>query len=129
MHVDLDHGIDGEVWAEGDRHERMIACAIHLSSLLNFFLPLVGTLIAIVGLRWIAGESEFVKAHARQALAFQLAYFVVGLTFLSALVGNIFCLPVLPFAVVFGLACTLIAALDAWEGKAVRYPLTSQLVT
>lgn len=79
-----------------DRHERMIACAIHLSSLLNFFLPLVGALIAIVGLGWLGGESEFIKANVRQALAFQLAYFVIGLTFLSTVVGNLFCLPILP---------------------------------
>lgn len=128
MQTNLPPEINGQVHL-GDRHERMIACAIHLSSLLNFALPLVGALVAIVGLAWLGGESEFVKANARQALAFQLAYFAVGLTFLSTLVGNIFCLPILPFAVIFGLTCTLMAALDAWEGKMVRYPLTSSLVT
>ena len=121
MQTNLQSEMNGQVHL-ADRHERMIACAIHLSSLLNFFLPLVGALVAIVGLGWLGGESEFVKGNVRQALAFQLAYFVVGLTFLSTLVGNLFCLPILPFAVVFGLTCSLMAALDAWEGKAVRYP-------
>jgi uncharacterized protein len=92
-------------------------------------------------------ESAFVAAHAREAFNFNLSMFLyacvavaiaialVGATILTLGLGLILTLPAglaLVVAIcalgVVWLACSIVAAVKAWNGEAFRYPLTLRLL-
>ena len=108
--------------------ERMLSTLAHLCSLLNLFVPVLGATFAILEIQVQGRDSAFVKAHAREALAFQVFYFVILVALAAVFVGQIYCVPLAPLLILFGLYCNMAGAVSAWRGRQYRYPLTSLLV-
>jgi uncharacterized Tic20 family protein len=95
----------------------------HLSCMfgVGFILPLVVYLA-------MKGESEYVRANAREALNFHI----------SVLIYCICCIPLvfviigIPLLIIIGLVSfilAIVAAVKAADGGCYRYPLTLRLVT
>ncbi|MBI1800239.1 MAG: DUF4870 domain-containing protein [Chloroflexi bacterium] len=108
--------------------DRLLATAIHLCALLNFFLPVLGATLAIMGIQRLAPTSAYIQAQGREALAFELFYFTALVSFIAIFMGQLYCLPIAPFLILFGLYCSLSAAVSAWRGQTYRYPFTSRLI-
>lgn len=131
--------------------ERQWAALAHLAALV---LALCTTWIAGIAGMLGAGavylfkrdSSEFVAAHAREALNFNLSMFIyacvataigvvlIGTTVLTLGLGLIVTLPaglllLALYAViaVMWLVCSVIATVRAWNGEAYRYPLSLRL--
>ncbi len=92
-------------------------------------LPLVS--LAIIGplFVWLIkrDEDEFVEAHAREALNFQLSMLIYGLIsalLIIVLIGIVLLLAVGISAFVFA----IIAAIKAANGESYEYPLTMRMV-
>jgi uncharacterized protein len=115
----------GTAPSENERTWGMLA---HLSALAGLVLPLIGIVLGPL-LVWLArrDESEFVAAHAKEALNFNisvligaLACMLLMLVFIGFLLGTAL--------FVAWLALTLIAAIKASEGVSYRYPFSLRLV-
>jgi uncharacterized protein len=115
----------GTVPTENERTWGMLA---HLSALAGLVMPLVGIVLGPLVV-WLArrDESEFVAAHAKEALNFNI----------SVLLGALACLLLMLVFVGFllgtalfiaWLVMTLIAAIRASEGQTYRYPFSLRLV-
>ena len=100
----------------------------HLSALAGLVLPLIGIVLGPLAV-WLTrrDESEFVAAHAKEALNFNI----------SVLLGTIACMLLMLVFVGFllgsalfilWLVMTLIAAIKASEGQTYRYPFSLRLV-
>lgn len=114
-----------------EKADRNWALAAHLSSLSSFVgIPgFVGPLIV-----WLVkkDDSPFAAAQAKEALNFQITLFLYAilcalliLTVIGALIG-------IPGLIVLGIVeivFTVIAAIQAGEGKSYRYPMTIRLIT
>jgi uncharacterized Tic20 family protein len=109
-------------------HERTWGMLAHLSALAGLVLPLFGTVLGPL-LVWLArrDDSEFVAAHAKEALNFNisvllgaLACIVLMLVFIGFLLGTAL--------FIAWLVMTLIAAIKASEGHPYRYPFSLRLV-
>jgi uncharacterized Tic20 family protein len=115
----------GTVPTENERTWGMLA---HLSALAGLVMPLVGIVLGPL-LVWLArrDESEFVAAHAKEALNFNisvllgaLACMLLMLVFVGFLLGTAL--------FVAWLVMMLIAAIKASEGQSYRYPFSLRLV-
>jgi uncharacterized protein len=115
----------GAVPTETERTWGMLA---HLSALVGLVLPLVGIVLGPLVI-WLArrDESEFVAAHAKEALNFNisvllgaLACVLLMLVFVGFLLGTAL--------FIAWLVMTLIAAIKASEGHTYRYPFALRLV-
>jgi uncharacterized protein len=115
----------GAVPTETERTWGMLA---HLSALVGLVLPLVGIVLGPLVI-WLArrDESEFVAAHAKEALTFNisvllgaLACVLLMLVFVGFLLGTAL--------FIAWLVMTLIAAIKASEGHTYRYPFALRLV-
>jgi uncharacterized Tic20 family protein len=115
----------GTVPTENERTWGMLA---HLSALAGLVMPLVGIVLGPLVV-WLArrDESEFVAAHAKEALNFNisvllgaLACMLLMLVFVGFLLGTAL--------FVAWLVMMLIAAIRASEGQAYRYPFSLRLV-
>ena len=115
----------GTVPTENERTWGMLA---HLSALAGLVMPLVGIVLGPL-LVWLTrrDESEFVAAHAKEALNFNisvllgaLACMLLMLVFVGFLLGTAL--------VVAWLVMMLIAAIKASEGQSYRYPFSLRLV-
>ena len=115
----------GTVPTENERTWGMLA---HLSALAGLVMPLVGIVLGPL-LVWLArrDESEFVAAHAKEALNFNisvllgaLACVLLMLVFVGFLLGTAL--------FIAWLVMMLIAAIKASEGQAYRYPFSLRLV-
>jgi uncharacterized Tic20 family protein len=115
----------GTVPTENERTWGMLA---HLSALAGLVMPLVGIVLGPLVV-WLArrDESEFVAAHAKEALNFNisvllgaLACMLLMLVFVGFLLGTAL--------FVAWLVMMLIAAIKASEGQAYRYPFSLRLV-
>ena len=108
-----------------------IANLAHLSTIANFLLPPLGTLVAI-GI-WVAknGVDEFAVDCAKEALNFQLSMFLWSLgILLPALVFPPFILVsalVLIAVVIAGIVLPIIATMRSSEGILYYYPYTWHL--
>jgi uncharacterized protein len=100
----------------------------HLSALAGLVLPLIGIVLGPLAV-WLTrrDESEFVAAHAKEALNFNitvllgaLACILLMLVFVGFLLGTAL--------FIYWLAMTLIAAVRASEGHTYRYPFSLRLV-
>jgi uncharacterized protein len=100
----------------------------HLSALAGLVLPLIGIVLGPLAV-WLTrrDESEFVAAHAKEALNFNitvllgaLACILLMLVFVGFLLGTAL--------FIYWLAMTLIAAIRASEGHTYRYPFSLRLV-
>ncbi len=109
-------------------NERTWGMLAHLSALAGLVVPLIGIVLGPLVV-WLAkrDESEFVAAHAKEALNFNI----------SVLLGAILCmlLMLVFIGVLLGtalfiawLVMTLVAAIKASEGHPYRYPVTLRLV-
>jgi len=115
----------GTVPTENERTWGMLA---HLSALAGLVMPLIGIVLGPrVG--WLArrDESEFVAAHAKEALNFNisvllgaLACMLLMLVFIGFLLGTAL--------FVAWLVMMLVAAIKASEGQTYRYPFSLRLV-
>ena len=115
----------GSVPTENERTWGMLA---HLSALAGLVMPLIGIVLGPLVV-WLArrDESEFVAAHAKEALNFNisvllgaLACVLLMLVFIGFLLGTAL--------FVAWLVMMLIAAIKASEGQSYRYPFSLRLV-
>ena len=109
-------------------NERTWGMLAHLSALAGLVLPLAGIVLGPLVV-WLArrDESEFVAAHAKEALNFNisvllgaLACMLLMLVFIGFLLGTAL--------FIAWLVMTLIAAIKASEGHSYRYPFSLRLV-
>ncbi|HVN46405.1 MAG TPA: DUF4870 domain-containing protein [Steroidobacteraceae bacterium] len=109
-------------------HERTWGMLAHLSALVGLVVPLVGLVLGPL-LVWLArrDESEFVAAHAKEALNFNVTVLLGALgcmLLMRVFVGFLF-----GTALFVGwLVLMLIAAIKASEGHPYRYPFALRLV-
>jgi uncharacterized protein len=115
----------GTAPSENERTWGMLA---HLSALAGLVLPLIGIVLGPL-LVWLARRdaSEFVAAHAKEALNFNisvligaLACMLLMLVFIGFLLGTAL--------FIAWLVMTLVAAIKASEGHLYRYPFSLRLV-
>jgi uncharacterized Tic20 family protein len=115
----------GTVPTENERTWGMLA---HLSALAGLVMPLIGIVLGPLVV-WLArrDESEFVAAHAKEALNFNisvllgaLACVLLMLVFIGFLLGTAL--------FVAWLVMMLVAAIKASEGQTYRYPFSLRLV-
>jgi len=112
---------------------RNYALAAHLSALLSLFVgfPFIGPLVI-----WLIKKDDpFVRAHAAEALNFNLSVmlygvvlFIVGLILVIVLIGILVWLLLIPLGIVW-LVFICIAAVKAGGGEPYRYPLTIRFVS
>ena len=109
------------------QEEKNQALACHLLSLTGLVVPFGGLIGPLV--MWLVkrDESAFVDAHGKEAVNFNItmmiAFFVA---FLSMFVFIGFIL--LPIIGLFWLIMTIIAGIEAGNGKPYRYPLTIRFI-
>jgi hypothetical protein len=92
-------------------------------------LPLVSLYIFGALIIWLIkrDEDEFVEAHAREALNFQLSVLIYGLVSLVLIIVLIGFFMLLALGI-FSLVMSIIAAVKAANGETYRYPLTMRMV-
>lgn len=102
--------------------ERIWSLAAHLSPLLG--ISILGPILALV----IKGkDSKWVRAHAIESLNFNLTCliaFVAGGIGMMFFIGICIVIPALLANLVLG----VVAAVNSWQGKAYRYPVTLRLI-
>jgi uncharacterized protein len=132
--------------------ERQWAAGAHLAALVlalltSWIAGIAGVLGAGIVYLVKRDSSSFVAGHAREAVNFNLSMFIyaciavalgialVGATVLTLGIGLILTLPAGVLLVVacvgiavLWLACSVIAAVKAWNGEAYRYPLSLRLL-
>ncbi len=112
---------------------RNFALAAHLSALLSLFIgfPFVGPLVIYL----MKQNDPFVRAHAAEALNFNLSVMlygvvllVLGLILLIFIVGVLVWLLLIPLGIAW-LVFVCLAAVKAGQGEPYRYPLTIRFVS
>jgi uncharacterized protein len=112
---------------------RNFALAAHLSALLALFigLPFLGPLVVY----FMKKDDPFVRAHAAEALNFNLSVMlyaitlgIVGVVLIVVVIGVLVLLLLVPLFFAW-LVLTIIAAVKAGQGAAYRYPLTIHFVS
>ncbi|MFP5364109.1 MAG: DUF4870 domain-containing protein [Thermoleophilia bacterium] len=112
---------------------RNFALAAHLSALLSLFVgfPFIGPLVI-----WLVKKDDpYVRAHAAEALNFNLSFMlygvvlvVAGLLLLIVLVGILVWLLLIPLGIAW-IVLICVAAVKAGQGDSYRYPLTIRFVS
>jgi len=109
------------------------ALAAHLSALLALFIgfPFIGPLVIYL----VKKDDPFVRAHASEALNFNLSVmlygvvlFVAGLLLLIVVVGVLVWLLFIPLGIAW-IVLLILAAVKAGQGEPYRYPLTIRFVS
>jgi hypothetical protein len=100
----------------------------HASSLLGIFLHFPGHLLGPLVV-WLVkrGDSPEIDAHGKEALNFQISmliYNVVAVVFCLILIGFVFLAILWVLNVVF----SIIASIQATDGKFYRYPMTIRFI-
>lgn len=122
--------VNGEV-KEGtagySKDERMWAMIAHISAVAGFVFPF-GNIIAPL-LIWILKKEDFpfVDDQGKEALNFQISitiYILISLVLVFVLIG----IPILIIIGIFALIMTIIGAINAYDGKEYRYPLTIRVI-
>lgn len=106
--------------------DRNWGVAAHASAVVGAWiaLGLIGPLVVLVAK---GGESPFVRAHAVEALNFNISvliYAAVGWVLTFVLIG----FPLLLAIGLLWLVCTVLGIVKASKGELYRYPLTIRLV-
>jgi uncharacterized Tic20 family protein len=135
--------------ALGERQWAVAAplAALAAAALTHWFAGVAGALAAIAVWMLVRDKSAFASAHAKEAANFNLSMFLyacsagavgivlVGATVLTLGLGALVTIPagivllcVVAAIASMWLACSIIAAFKAWEGKSYRYPLTIRLL-
>ena len=98
--------------------EKTLALLAHILTLVaGFVAPLIIYLVK-------KDESEFITAHAKESLNFQITLFIVFIILLVTIVG-IFLMWIIGIA---ALVLIIVATMKASEGKLYKYPLTLRLI-
>lgn len=98
--------------------ERMLAILSHVLTLFFWiFPPLIIYLIK-------KNESEYVTAHARESLNFQITIGIIGIILLLTIIGALLLWVLWVLMLVF----VIIASIKASENKLYRYPMTIRLI-
>lgn len=114
---------------------RTWAVLCHVSSLLGFFVPVLGHILGPL-LIWLLKRDDFaeVDEHGKESLNFQISMFiytsvlgVVTAILMLVLIGFLL-LPLFAILFVADIVLVIIAALKASEGTLYRYPLTIRLI-
>ena len=114
--------------ASPTENERTWGMLAHLSALAGVVIWLLGCVLGPLAV-WLArrDQSEFVAAHAREALNFNITVVLAAVVCLALMV--VFVGFILGTALFIGwLVLTLIAAIRASEGELYRYPFSLRLV-
>jgi hypothetical protein len=109
------------------KEERTWAMAAHISAVAGFVFPF-GNVIGPL-LIWILKKEEFpfVDDQGKEALNFQISitiYILISVVLIFILIG----IPALIIIAIFALIMTIIGAINAYDGKKYRYPLTIRLI-
>lgn len=107
---------------------RMWAMIAHLASLIVFIIPVFGNIIGPL-LIWVLKRDEhpFISDQGKESINFQLSitiYIFISVILIFAAIGIV-------LLILVGLASvilTVIAAINAYDGKAYRYPLTIRFI-
>ena len=113
-----------------EKEERNWALVAHLSSLSSFVgIPgFIGPLVV-----WLAKKDElpFASAQAKEALNFQISLFIysiICIALIFTIVGALIGIPGLIALAIIEIVFTIIASIQAGEGKPYRYPMTFRLI-
>jgi uncharacterized protein len=109
------------------QEERTWGMVAHLAALALFIMPLGNILGPLVVFLVKRDHSAFVAAHAKEALNFNITFLLEALGCILLLWFSIGIL-LAAILLVFWLVMTVIAALQANEGAAYRYPFTVRMV-
>ena len=106
---------------------KMWAMFAHISAVAGFIIPF-GNIIAPL-LIWILKKDEFpfVDDQGKESLNFQISitiYVLISIILIFVLIG----IPILIILGLFALIMVIIAAINSYDGKAYRYPLTIRLI-
>lgn len=114
--------------ASPTENERTWGMLAHLSALAGVVIWLLGCVLGPLAV-WLSrrDQSEFVAAHAREALNFNITVVLAAVVCMALMV--VFVGFILGTALFIGwLVLTLIAAIRASEGELYRYPFSLRLV-
>lgn len=106
---------------------RMWAMFAHISAIAGFIFPF-GNIIGPL-LIWILKKEEFpfVDDQGKEALNFQIsitAYVLISIILVFVIIG----IPLIIVVGLFALIMSVIAAINAYDGNAYRYPLTFRVI-
>lgn len=109
------------------KDERMWAMLAHIAAVTGFVIPF-GNIIGPL-LIWILKKEEFpfVNDQGKESLNFQISitiYVLISVVLVFILIG----IPILIVIGIFALIMTIIASINAYDGKLYRYPLTIRFV-
>ena len=107
--------------------EQNWAVLSHVGALVASVLALGQIVVPLVIWLWKKGESDFIAAHARESLNFQISmtiYFIVAWILTFILIGFL----VLVILAVVEIVCVILACLAAGRGKTYRYPFSLRLI-
>jgi uncharacterized Tic20 family protein len=98
--------------------EKTMAILSHaLTLVMGFVAPLIIYLVK-------KDESEYVKAHARESLNFQITVFIILIGLFITIIGILFMWIVGILAALF----VILASIKSGEGKLYKYPFTLRLI-
>jgi uncharacterized Tic20 family protein len=107
--------------------QRSSAALAHALALIGFMVPLVNIIAPLIILVNDKGPGDFVKAHARESLNFQIT--MMGATLINvALCFVLIGIPLLCAQIIFEIVVVIQAAMAANEGRSYRYPLSIRLL-
>ena len=107
--------------------ERVACVAAHLGFLAHGAAPLVALIIPFGLMYYYEGKSEFVVAHAKEALNFQISLLIASLVCVAlsfAFIG----FALLPVLLIGGLLLPIGGAIEGGSGREYRYPVTIRFV-
>lgn len=100
------------------QEEKVAAVIVHVAAIFfEFFAPIIGYL-------FLKDKGPFVQHHAKESLNFSLTVLIIAIGMAITIVGLLF-LWVVP---IYWAVCRVIAALQTWQGKFFRYPLTIRFI-
>lgn len=109
------------------KDERMWAVLCHLAGLLGFVLPLANIAAPFIIWSIYRDQYPFVADQGKEALNFQISltiYVIASAILVLVAIGLLF----LIVLGIFALVVMVLAALNASEGTAYRYPLTIRFI-
>ncbi len=127
----MEENINPDVQQQNDssmtKDERLWAMIAHISAVAGFVFPF-GNIIGPL-LIWILKKEEFpfVDDQGKEALNFQISitiYVLISIILVFILIG----IPILIVIGIFALVMTIIGAINAYDGKKYRYPLTIRVI-
>jgi len=109
------------------KDERMWGMLAHISAVAGFVFPF-GNVIGPL-LIWILKKEEFpfVNDQGKEALNFQISisiYVIISIVLVFIVIG----IPILIIIGLFALIMTIIASINAYDGKTYRYPFTIRVI-